>query len=190
MVTEGALPPPRTWHSRKLWLVAEVEAHMNEWPVDGEERFKRVDAILEHRQPEEPQTGAGGYPIPSGGKDDPLQSFYDRLGFDPRTMGRAEMAELQKAADERWKASIPGTPLQKLERQALQQLAAYGANVPVNTKEIKNCGPNTQERLKARGYLDTVAHQKYPDATEALILTDAGYAAFESLDKRHTGKRL
>lgn len=32
MVTEGALPRPRKWHSRKLWLVAEVEAAMMEWP--------------------------------------------------------------------------------------------------------------------------------------------------------------
>lgn len=37
MVAEGALPPPRKWHSRKLWLVSEVEAYLNERPVDGAE---------------------------------------------------------------------------------------------------------------------------------------------------------
>lgn len=35
MVKEGALPPPRKWHTRKLWLVSEVEAAMSEWPADG-----------------------------------------------------------------------------------------------------------------------------------------------------------
>ena len=35
MVTEGFLPPPRQWHSRKLWLVSEVEAYLNEWPSDA-----------------------------------------------------------------------------------------------------------------------------------------------------------
>lgn len=38
MVKEGALPPARKWHSRKLWLVAEIEAALSEWPVDGQPR--------------------------------------------------------------------------------------------------------------------------------------------------------
>lgn len=35
MVAEGALPPPRKWHTRKIWLVAEVEAAILDWPTDG-----------------------------------------------------------------------------------------------------------------------------------------------------------
>lgn len=35
MVKEGALPQPRKWHSRKIWIVAEIEAALTEWPVDG-----------------------------------------------------------------------------------------------------------------------------------------------------------
>lgn len=35
MVTEGYLPKPRKWHSRKVWLVSEIEAAMSEWPEDG-----------------------------------------------------------------------------------------------------------------------------------------------------------
>lgn len=35
MVKEGALPPPRKWHTRKLWLVSEIEAAMSDWPADG-----------------------------------------------------------------------------------------------------------------------------------------------------------
>lgn len=35
MVAEGFLPPPRRWHSRKIWIVSEIEIAMLEWPVDG-----------------------------------------------------------------------------------------------------------------------------------------------------------
>lgn len=35
MVAEGFLPKPRVWHSRKVWLVSEIEASMSEWPEDG-----------------------------------------------------------------------------------------------------------------------------------------------------------
>jgi predicted DNA-binding transcriptional regulator AlpA len=35
MVKEGALPAPRRWHTRKLWLVSEVEAYMFEWPAEA-----------------------------------------------------------------------------------------------------------------------------------------------------------
>lgn len=34
MVKEGVLPPPRRWHSRKVWLVSEIMAAMEEWPED------------------------------------------------------------------------------------------------------------------------------------------------------------
>ncbi|WP_095201269.1 hypothetical protein [Mesorhizobium carmichaelinearum] len=126
-------------------------------------------------------TTPSGYPLGSGRKGDPIQDWYDRLGFDPLTMGRAEMVELQKAAEERWKASILGTPLQRRERLALEKLAAYGPNVAVNIRDVKHCGPDTQDRLMARGYLETVPHHKYPDSADKLILTDAGYAAFKAL---------
>jgi hypothetical protein len=33
MVTEGFLPPARRWHTRKLWIVAEVQAYLSEWPT-------------------------------------------------------------------------------------------------------------------------------------------------------------
>ncbi len=34
MVKEGYLPPPKRWHTRKLWLVADVAAAMAGWPED------------------------------------------------------------------------------------------------------------------------------------------------------------
>lgn len=36
MVKEGVLPPPRVWHTRKIWLVREIEAAMFDWPTRGE----------------------------------------------------------------------------------------------------------------------------------------------------------
>lgn len=38
MVDQGILPQPRRWNSRKIWLVAEIEAAMLEWPQDGPEQ--------------------------------------------------------------------------------------------------------------------------------------------------------
>lgn len=38
MVADGALPHPRKWNTRKIWLVAEVEAAMLEWPSTGPEQ--------------------------------------------------------------------------------------------------------------------------------------------------------
>ncbi|KAB0682030.1 hypothetical protein [Aureimonas leprariae] len=35
MVREGLLPRARRWHTRKLWITAEVAAYISEWPVDG-----------------------------------------------------------------------------------------------------------------------------------------------------------
>lgn len=35
MVSQGRLPRPRRWNSRKVWLVHEVLACLNEWPEDG-----------------------------------------------------------------------------------------------------------------------------------------------------------
>ena len=35
MVAEGALPPPRRWHTRLFWRVNEIDAFMSEWPTDA-----------------------------------------------------------------------------------------------------------------------------------------------------------
>lgn len=36
MVDEGMLPPPRCWHTRRIWRVAEIDAFMAEWPTAGQ----------------------------------------------------------------------------------------------------------------------------------------------------------
>ncbi|WP_404861889.1 helix-turn-helix transcriptional regulator [Georhizobium sp. MAB10] len=45
MVAEGVLPQPRRWHTRKLWLVSEVEAYLNEWPTEGSTEVKSIDSL-------------------------------------------------------------------------------------------------------------------------------------------------
>lgn len=47
MVTEGALPPPRRWHKRKLWLVREIEAFLTELPADGQHGGKESAALAD-----------------------------------------------------------------------------------------------------------------------------------------------
>ncbi len=182
MVAEGALPQPRKWHARKLWLVSEIEAHLNEWPSDGKEDYSNFFGRASARA--EPLhtdliSGVGGYPIILD-PNDPVKKYYDRLGFDPVTMGEAEMKQLMEQSKERWRASIPGTPLGKREQKALAQLAEYGVGVPVHWSKIKNCGSDTEERLKARGYLETQNHEKYTEQVDSYILTEAGLAALEN----------
>ncbi len=36
MVGEGVLPPPKKWHTRKVWLISEIVAAMAEWPTENQ----------------------------------------------------------------------------------------------------------------------------------------------------------
>ncbi|MGZ9724270.1 hypothetical protein [Rhizobium miluonense] len=197
MVEEGTLPPPRKWRSRKIWIFSEVEAAMLRWPVDGEtvadgphqdwdfdrdpEKVRNAAAskARKYSSPDrEPETGAGGYPIISD-PSSPIKQFYDQLGFDPWTMNEADMQRLQREADARWIAEIPGKPLTKRELNALANFAVHGPNVKVTSKET-HCGPDTEERLKARGFLETFPSEKFPDQVGYYVLTEAGYREWES----------
>ncbi len=184
MVEEGVLPPPRKWHSRKLWLVSEVEAYLNELPIDGEGQSTRRfgdrlgEASWEPKS--EPVKGSGGYVIITD-PDHPLKKHYDQLGFDPAAMGQDDMSRLMAAAEARWKQSILGTPLGKRERSVLEQLARHGAGVMVDFRTIKNCGPDTSDRLAARGFIE-IRHQKAnPDRLAGYILTNSGLKAWQAI---------
>jgi hypothetical protein len=109
----------------------------------------------------------------------PLKEWYDSLGYDPDTMDRADLGRLMDEAHERWKLQIPGTKLLRRERQALARLSAHGPNVKVKADDIK-CGPDTEERLLARGFIETFPQEKFPDRVGAYMLTDAGYEAGKS----------
>jgi hypothetical protein len=69
--------------------------------------------------------------------------------------------------------------LGKREKKALAQLASHGLGIPVHRSEIKDCGSDTEERLKARGFIETRNHTKFPDQIESYILTAAGLRASE-----------
>lgn len=170
MVREGVLPPPRSWHSRKLWLVSEVEASLNEWPIDGETPSEEVPWFEELNQPTK---GAGGYQIPTS-KNDPIQKYYDKLGFDPNTMDAADMKRLHAAAEAKWKASIPGTPLGRREQNALLQLSKHPVGELIAHNAIKGCGPDTADRLEARGFIEI---RSSADRLIGYIFTADGFAA-------------
>ncbi len=155
MVEEGVLPPPRQWHTRKLWIVQEVQAALLQWPEAGEATGLR--SWFEEAAGERPaiREGKGGYPIADGPKD-PLQQYYDKLGFDPLTMGEADMKRLTEEAHARWISSIPGSKITKRELNALEILVAVGLEVPVLETAVKGMGEDTRVRLEARGFITSV----------------------------------
>lgn len=46
MVSEGRLPRPRVWHTRKVWLVSEIESYLHDWPQDGHASKGFFDGIV------------------------------------------------------------------------------------------------------------------------------------------------
>ena len=168
MVSEGVLPPPRSWHSRKIWLVSEVEAYLNEWPTDGElPGVSSTDWLAGLDRPGDFNASA---------KPDPLQQHYESIGFDPKTMSQEDYRRLYAEAQTRWRASIPNLPLNKLEMRALGQLALRGPGVFVPFNKIKGCGPGTQERLVARGFMEAKFRDSDPDRIGGYILTEKGFS--------------
>ncbi|MBB3465271.1 hypothetical protein [Rhizobium sp. BK377] len=156
-------------------------------PIDARSA-KRTDDELESweswehspRKNAEPRTGAGGYPIVDDPRD-PVKKWYDSLGFDPETMGQEDMSRLMAKAHEEWAATIPGSKLGKREIKALKFLAAIGPNIKVHWRDVKDCGPDTEDRLKIRGFLKTFSQEKYPDRIGYYMLTDAGLEAFNEI---------
>ncbi|NTF43050.1 hypothetical protein G6L80_14075 [Agrobacterium rhizogenes] len=75
-------------------------------------------------------------------------------------------------------------PLNKLEGKVLAQFAVFGANIKISSSDIKHCGPDTEERLLARGFIKTFPMVKYPDRIGFYMLTDAGFDAASDLLSR------
>ncbi len=135
----------------------------------------KLDTWKRSTEPD-PETGPSGYPI----DDDPssaLNQYYNKLGFDPRTMSQSDMDRLRAEADERWKASVPGTPLQKREISALQALMHYEVALPVPWSQFKGLRHETGLRLQARGFVTLEVR----DGNDLLSITEAGMAAARSL---------
>lgn len=151
---------------------AELDRELTEWTAKNES--------LHGERENGWSKGKGGYLIITDPAH-PTKQWYDRIGFDPITMGPDEMKRLTDEAEARWRASIPGTPLGKRERRTLSQLVQYGIGVPIPPMKVKDCGPDTEERLKARGYLETRTHKQFPDRIDSYILTEAGRNAWQNL---------
>lgn len=178
MVAEGALPPARQWHSRKLWLVSEIEASLAEWPVAGA-GAKLASAIPTEAAGSYGAVGIGGYPIPTS-PDDEIARYYRQLGFDPRTMDQADMTRLLAEAKAKWAASLIGTALQKRERETLLRFRGHPVGVLIPWQSL-SFGAATAERLEARGLIEISYEANDLSRIKGSVLTAAGHAAAESL---------
>lgn len=136
----------------------------------------RKSKFAERIETPEIENGVGGFPIISD-PSHPVKKYYDQLGFDPWTMNENDLKRLTAANRAAWEASIPGSRLGKREIKALNFLASMGPNTRVHWRDLKDCGPDTEERLKIRGYLKTEPQENYPDRIGNYMLTDEGFAA-------------
>ncbi|MGP4691593.1 hypothetical protein [Agrobacterium cavarae] len=109
--------------------------------------------------------------------DKTINDWNAYLGYDPETMNEDDYRRLFAEKEVERKKQIPASPMTKLEISALKQILTHGAGVPVKTHLIKPCGPNTEERLEARGFIRYVMKKKFPDRIDSYILTAAGEAA-------------
>lgn len=171
MVADGRMPPPKHVNARRIWDRRRLEAAFTALP--GDEDFEEGNAI--DRAMERGRNSVEYPPI------DHLAHYYDRIGFDPKTMRDADLARLQKEAEGKWKASIPGTPLNVRERKVLLQFQEHGPGVLVAHNKIKGMGCDTTDRLGARGFVETRPNPKWPDRIGGYVLTEAGFEAIKAL---------
>ncbi|WP_260685612.1 hypothetical protein [Rhizobium laguerreae] len=94
-------------------------------------------------------------------------------------MNEDDMQRLRAKAHEQWAAGIPGTKLGKREIKALNYLASIGATIKIHWRDMKDCGPDTEERLKIRGFVQTFPQEKFPDRIGYYMLTEAGLDAWQ-----------
>lgn len=143
MVAEGALPQPRVWHKRKLWLVSEVEAALYDWPIFGadidQEPVRRTSSATTKTM-----------------RTDPLGEHYRRIGYDPDTMGKDDYRRLMEVADQKWRDEVVRSPPNKRESSALEHLRAYSTGTLISPNGIKGMGLDTADRLEARGFIKVV----------------------------------
>ncbi len=176
MVRERALPPPRKWHSRKLWLVTEVEAYLSEWPREGD---IEVDTWADVVTPTAKPTSRSTVKI-AHDSDDPLQRWYAQIGYDPTTMSHEDHQRLLRENEARWRASIPGTRLHKIEKDALLRFHEQHIEVGRLVSHRKfRLGWVTGERLEARGFIEI--HRGETDRNDGYVLTQAGSDAAKEL---------
>lgn len=181
-IMPSATPGTRRWDRHAIYAALDRLSGLEttqdtEGPFEKWERENGRGQIQGHSNR---KIGPGGYEIITD-PNHPIKKQYDELGFDPATMGEKEMMELLNAADERWRASIPGTRIGKRESKALLRLAEFGVGVPVRASEIKGCQSDTEARLEARGFVEMRKSERFPDQIENYVLTEDGFAVAKKL---------
>ncbi|NEK15716.1 hypothetical protein GR257_12730 [Rhizobium leguminosarum] len=68
----------------------------------------------------------------------------------------------------------------------MNYLASIGPTVKIHWRDMKDCGPDTEERLKIRGFIKTFPPEGYPDRQGHFMLTEEGFAAW----RQEQNKRL
>jgi hypothetical protein len=112
-------------------------------------------------------------------KNDQVRKWYDQIGYDPNTMDIADFMRLIDADAAKWRASIPGTPLQMREKDVLRQFKHFRVGDLIDSKAIKGCGPGTAERLETRGYIEV---RQTIDRLIGYVLTNEGLDAARGID--------
>jgi hypothetical protein len=168
------------------WLLS-IDSNSNEFAKPA--LVRRLGEAFEPTSRRSPQTevptervtGPSGWPI-AADKNDPLRKYYDKLGFDPHTMDDADMRRLHDEADAKWEAAVPGSPLQKREITTLLQLLPAGLSGKTDRNGLKSCRWDTEQRLLARGFIQTLPSEKYPQQVGYFVITQAGYEAARALE--------
>ncbi|UGQ22577.1 MULTISPECIES: hypothetical protein [Brucella/Ochrobactrum group] len=99
-------------------------------------------------------------------------SFTDLPDNDPRP---PQEAKSKRSYD------LSITTLGKREQDTLAELSRYGVGVKVSRREIKGCGGQTEDRLTARGFIETFPNPKFPERVGGYVLNEAGMQAWKAI---------
>ncbi|MHA6641491.1 hypothetical protein [Mesorhizobium sp. A623] len=130
-------------------------------------------------------------PVTDGGLDQEIEAFERRNAerddfaaaiakMDPNSRKILSGGYLWEYDD--FKADVAKKPLNKRETATLEALSKFGVGALVGSRQVK-IGPDTQDRLEARGYIETRPREKFPDRVGYYLLTKEGLTAYE--DSRH-----
>lgn len=169
MVEEGALPRPRKWHTRKLWVVTEVEAALLDLPVDGAEDENSWDDEADRPKELTPRQRKN--------QEEAIEQVKHLM-----SLSQEEQREIHQQDAHEWQAAVLASALGARERTVLKQLASAGVAGKVHSNNVKGAGADTIERLKLRGYVDWDFRKKFPDRHENYWITAAGFAAWQGVE--------
>ena len=88
-----------------------------------------------------------------------------------------DRAALDEEFGELWAKNLKACPFDKLELAALKELRVMRPGELIASKEIKNLGPHTADRLEARGFIEKRHSADETNRREGYVLTVAGSQA-------------